>query len=134
MWTLKAIDTNAAAEAEQLLVNSGPLNKARDGYSRTKLTNGLELIAGGVIHTEFPKAANHTLSSAELLDPITGKWTETGEMNAARYGHTATLQPNGKVLVTGGYESHGMNIPRHALSSGELYDPATGTWTVVTNK
>ena len=36
--------------------------------------------------------------------------------------HTATLLPNGKVLVAGGYAE------RSSLSSAELYDPATGTW------
>ena len=39
------------------------------------------------------------------------------------YLHTATLLPNGKVLVTGG-TSNGLQ-----LSSTELYDPAAGTWT-----
>ena len=37
--------------------------------------------------------------------------------------HTATLLPNGKVLVAGGYGNSGY------LASAELYDPATGTWT-----
>ena len=37
--------------------------------------------------------------------------------------HTATLLPNGKVLVAGGY----CNFSR--LASAELYDPASGTWT-----
>ena len=37
--------------------------------------------------------------------------------------HTATLLPNGKVLVAGG------SIAAAALSSAELYDPASGTWT-----
>ena len=36
----------------------------------------------------------------------------------------ATLLPNGKVLVAGGYD---MNF--NYLSSAELYDPASGTWT-----
>ncbi len=133
MWALKAIDMNAAAQAEELLVNSGPLNKARFGYSNTKLTNGMELIAGGVIHTEFLPAKNGYLASAELLDPATGKWQETGEMNFARGGHTATLQPDGKVLVEGGDGPSGVGHPPF-LSSKELYDPATGKWTVVTNK
>jgi hypothetical protein len=134
MWALKGIDMNAAAQAEQLLVNSGPLNKAREGYSRTKLTNGLELIAGGYIHTEFPKVENRYLASAQLLDPKTGKWTETREMNTPRYDHNAMLLPDGKVLVDGGYGSHPPNTSQRALSSKELYDPTTGTWTVITNK
>jgi hypothetical protein len=37
-------------------------------------------------------------------------------------GHTATLLPDGKVLVAGGVD----NI--RAVASAELYDPATGTW------
>ena len=37
--------------------------------------------------------------------------------------HTATLLPNGKVLVAGG-DSYG-----GYLASAELYDPASGTWT-----
>ncbi len=48
---------------------------------------------------------------------------ETGSLNTARYLHTATLLPNGKVLVAGGFGLGGN------LTSAELYDPASGTWT-----
>ena len=36
--------------------------------------------------------------------------------------HTATLLPNGKVLVAGGL------VTATCLTSAELYDPASGTW------
>jgi hypothetical protein len=134
MWALKAIDMEAAAKAEAFLINSGPLNDARSGYTRTLLPNGKELIVGGYIHTEIPTVNNRYLSSAELYDPVTRKWTETGEMNTARYDHKATLLPDGKILVEGGYGSHPPNVARRTLSSVELYDPAAGTWTVITNK
>jgi hypothetical protein len=44
-------------------------------------------------------------------------------LNAARISFTATLLPNGKVLVAGG-----MNNVSGWLSGAELYDPATGIW------
>lgn len=54
-------------------------------------------------------------------------WTYTGNLNAARHGQTATLLPNGKVLVTGGYSNGGFT------KSAELYDPTTGQWTYTGN-
>ena len=49
-------------------------------------------------------------------------WAETGTLNYAReFDDTATLLPNGKVLVAGG---------DGAGNAAELYDPAVGTWTI----
>ena len=60
------------------------------------------------------------LASSSEAAPFT--FGNTGSLNIGRWGHTATLLTNGKVLVTGGYD----NI--NYLSSAELYDPASGTW------
>src|SRR5207237_2973458 len=48
----------------------------------------------------------------------------TGSLATARNGHTATLLPNGKVLVAGGRNGNSI------LASAELYDPASDGWRV----
>jgi hypothetical protein len=55
------------------------------------------------------------MSSAEIYDPSTGTWTPTGSLNTAREVHTATLLPDGTVLVAGGYGYGGY------LASAEIY-------------
>ena len=51
-------------------------------------------------------------------------WSFTGSLNTARFDHTATLLPNGMVLVAAGFT--GMSTPSAAA---ELYDPSSRTWT-----
>jgi len=67
------------------------------------------------------------LSSAALVSSAdASEWSSAGSMVAARDSHTATLLPNGKVLIAGGENWNGVaEIP---LASAELYDPATGNW------
>ncbi len=69
-------------------------------------------------------------SSAERFYATNLSWIVTGSMNESRERNTftATLLPNGKVLVVGGmYRNTSGYITR---GSAELYDPASGTWTV----
>lgn len=54
-----------------------------------------------------------------LVDPL---WLPAGTLGAARAAHTATLLPNGRILVAGG------TTGTTPLSSAELYDPATGAF------
>ena len=54
-----------------------------------------------------------------------GTFAPTGSLRTARYFHTATLLPSGEVLVAGGNDVNGS-----PLASAELYNPATGTWSI----
>jgi N-acetylneuraminic acid mutarotase len=70
-----------------------------------------------------------SLNSAELYNPATGKWTFTGSMTTARRAHTATLLPNGEVLVAGGIVSVSNTGVTSTTATAELYNPSTGKWT-----
>jgi hypothetical protein len=63
------------------------------------------------------------LDSAEVYDPATGRFTSAGKMHAQRAGATATLLPNGKVLIAGGNDAAG-----NSLSTAEIYDPAANSF------
>src|ERR1700722_3233351 len=92
-------------------------------------TWGHILIAGGIGGPGLT-----LLSSTELYDPATNTFAGTADtpaMNAVRYfatGTVLTTGPNaGKVLIAGGYGGP-PGGPYAALTSTELYDPATNTF------
>jgi hypothetical protein len=104
---------------------TGSLNHARGRQTATLLPSGKVLVTGGYRDDN----ADLRWDTAELYDPTTGAWSETGSMHVPRVSHTATLLPDGKVLVAGG---HGDNaVPLY--NSAELYDPATGVWSLTGN-
>ena len=52
-----------------------------------------------------------------------GQWSSAGDTAEARASHTATLLRDGTVLVVGGRSESD-----RALSTAEVYEPASGTW------
>ena len=90
-------------------------------HTATLLPNGGVLVAGGLVNDRLD---GKVTAVAELFDPGSGKWIATRAMLGPRWGHTATLLPDGKVLVAGSYVNSS-----DPLASAELYDPSTGRWT-----
>jgi hypothetical protein len=100
---------------------TGNMMTARWAPTATLLHNGKVLVTGG--EGACGDDICEGLATAELYDPTTGNFSATGSMTAERAAHTATLLPDGKVLVAGGFAL------RATLASAELYDPASGTFT-----
>jgi len=109
--------------------NTGsPLGRA--GHSATLLPNGKVLIAGGF---ERGSEDSSPLTSAELYDPVTGKWSFTGSLNVGRSGSTMTLLQDGRVLIAGGRYAIDDHQTWLVASSAEIYNPATGKWSATGN-
>jgi hypothetical protein len=106
---------------------TGSLHVARGYFGLVALPNGKVLAIGGDSFN-YTTGVGTVLSSAEIFDPATGLWSYTGSLHTARTNFTTTLLANGLVLVTGGSENSASG--GLALASAEIYNPATGKWTV----
>ncbi|KFE65309.1 Kelch repeat-containing protein [Hyalangium minutum] len=97
---------------------TGLLTLPRVFASATLLLDGQVLLTGGI------NERSGFLAAAEVLDPSAGigTWRATGSMASARFFHTTTRLPNGKVLVAAGLDS---GVPS---TTAEVYDPASGSW------
>ena len=83
---------------------TGQMTVARFDHAAVLLRNGRVLIMGGL------ERNGEMQPSAELFNPVTGRFTRTAEPEANHgWGVTATLLPDGKVLVAGG--SSGCDSP-----------------------
>ncbi|WP_437996961.1 kelch repeat-containing protein [Sorangium sp. So ce185] len=94
---------------------TAPMNFGRSQHTATSLADGRVLVAGG--YSVVGDAAwSGYLANAEIYDPTAGSWSDAPAMAVGRSGHTATLLPDGGVLVTGGSQGGDEN--------DEVYDPS----------
>lgn len=109
------------AEAPGRVEPTGSMAVPRAVHTATLLPTGRVLVAGGCATTGCD--VDDRSATAELYDPASGAFGPTGSMATRRDGQTATLLPNGRVVLAGGWGRGGV------LASAELFDPATGTFT-----
>src|SRR5215831_19399975 len=96
LLALSTVDSHA-----QSFVPTGNMMMPRLGHSATLLQDGRVLLAGGynpVDGFEGRPAQNfppHATSAAEIYNPATGTFSETGAMTAARAWHVAVSLQDG---------------------------------------
>jgi hypothetical protein len=112
-------------------VATGPMTAARGGFfSATLLHDGRVLVAGGlVLHpTEPATIAPVPAATAEVYDPVTGRFTAVGPMAAPRYMQSASILTDGTVLVAGGSHDRPPEGGVIASTDAEIFDPTTGAF------
>ena len=114
----------ASAEVYDPVANAwrpaAPMAGPRGGHTATLLPDGRVLMVGGLSSSQ----AGAQLATAEVYDPAANAWKSAGSLVGPRSGHTATLMPNGRVLVAGGGSgSDGPGL--------EQYDPSANAWTAL---
>jgi hypothetical protein len=117
-YSQSAASTSAKLMLEGF-VPTGSMIASRQNAAASKLANGKVLVTGGL--------STQALATAEIYSPDTGTFAATGSMVNARQNHTSTILATGKVLLVGGEGGPGGGTP---VATAELYDPATGTFSV----
>lgn len=104
-------------------------------YYLVKLPNGQVLMGGGLGFDELDPQGNpiyRDLDIAHVWDPQTGDFTLVpGTMNQGRVASTATLLPNGQVLIAGGYNtttSGGQLGIGDSIAACDIYDPSSNSF------
>ena len=103
--------------------STGSLQTPRDNHTATLLRNGKVLVVGGGTHMKGKPGQRQVFANAELYDPASKTWSAAGSMQTERRFHSATLLPDGRVLVVGGLSQRSKPV-----TSPEIYDPTTDKW------
>ena len=115
---------NPAARAWMGAGARAPMSTPRASHTATLLPDGRVLVTGGSTSGGSIAQGYTNNTSAELYDPAQDTWSAAAPMLSARAHHTATLLPNGRVLVTGGEDAQYLPV-----ATAEVYDPVANTWT-----
>ncbi len=108
---------------------AGSLAHARARHRANVLPTGDVLVTGG-------NSGSGVLNSTELYNFDSNAFAPGPTLHQARQTHSAQVLPNGLVLIAGGNTNPSGNwdIQTNFLSSAELYNPVTNTFTLTGSK
>jgi hypothetical protein len=118
-FALLLVSCVQAAEDTGFVSPSVTMNMPRAGHTATLLADGKVLIVGGCI---AQGCETHLTTSAEVYNPETQMFTETGKLKVARVGHHALTLADGDVLIFGGWAGS------QTTATIERYNPSRKTF------
>lgn len=112
------------------------------GGNKVMMVGGYDRINVGEAHLRNVPSKGAEVGTYTPGNPSTATWSEVAPMKFPRVYHTATVLPNGKVLVTGGvscpganniesYDNNGVRCSGGQVMNAEMWDPQTNTWTTM---
>lgn len=120
-----ALDDAKAQGTRHVAETPAPVGRwraAADMSERREYAGGVRLNDGRILAVSGHPLEGKSIASAELYDPKTATWSNTGSLRQSRNGaNEATLLHDGRVLLAGG---HNTEVVRGA----EIFVPTTGQW------
>ncbi|MCB0713230.1 MAG: T9SS type A sorting domain-containing protein [Ignavibacteriae bacterium] len=89
-------------------------------HTATRLADGRVLVVGGSCMSGEAEDPNNYNPPSEIYDPVTETWSEAPPLSTPRWGHTAVLLEDGRVLIAGG------SYPAGTMC--EIYNPQSNTF------
>ncbi|MEA4971873.1 MAG: kelch repeat-containing protein [Candidatus Metalachnospira sp.] len=97
---------------------------------QTEVVDGKIYVIGGHGGSIWHISDINSLSSTEVYDPPTDTWTTLAPMTTSRYGFETEVI-DGKIYAIGGWNVSAGDSKGKSLSSTEVYNPSTNTWTTL---
>lgn len=109
-----------------LWTTTDSLEQARCWHSATLMNDGKVIVVGGRNGYNYNGVIFAHI--CEVYDPASGFWTNTPTQGPQTYFHTATLIPDGRLLIIGGMNTLGGGSTTTMKSSASIYNPQNGVW------
>jgi hypothetical protein len=121
---MSLLPPNCTTRKQELLTPT--MHQDRFLADTVPLRDGRILFVGGVVLPKGNPWESEDTATAEVHDPKTNQFVETGSMSTPRAGSAVALLRDGSVLVAGGARGSNPLEPGVGMNAVEIYEPTTG--------